>query len=156
MQVHVIHVYKILALILCVIILCVCLCVCVCMLLLMSAVALSLNVLLQAGIHVAESMVVLAPTGKVVELEAEILFDAGHIAAMHKIARLFPRLRMTAEIVYRFNIRFLYTTVYERLTLQSLRRLVSFEQCSGCSVPWKPPLTTRSFFTRPRFERATT
>ena len=111
-----------------------------------SALSFSLNTLLRAGIQVAESLVVLAPNGKIVDQDTESLVDAGHIASMHKIARLFPRLRMTAEIVYRYNIRFLYTTVYERLALQRIRSLVSYEFHSGCSEPWKPQLTTWPFF----------
>ena len=109
----------------------------------------SLNILLLAGIQVAESLVVLAPSGKVVDHDTEILVDAGHIAAMHKIACLFPRLRMTAEIVYRYNIRFLYTTVYERLAMRRFRSMVSLEHRLGYSEPWKSQLTIWPFFPGP-------
>ena len=68
---------------------------------------------------------VLASTEHGIDADSEHLVDASRIAAVHKIARLFPHLRVTTEVIYRYNIRFLYSTMYEKIALERIRHLVS-------------------------------
>ena len=88
-------------------------------------VTFSLNDLLYAGIQSADSLVVLAAADRGIDADSEHLVDASRIAEVHKVARLFPHLRVITEVIHRYNIRFLYTTMYEKIALEKIRHLVS-------------------------------
>jgi potassium channel subfamily T protein 1 len=96
--------------------------------------------LLRAGILLAESLVILASTvhrhderlifASTVHrhderLEnKEVLSDADHITAVNSIAKLFPHVRLTIQVKFRYNIRFISTTPYEQSALHRLSRMV--------------------------------
>ncbi|XP_019852945.1 PREDICTED: potassium channel subfamily T member 2-like [Amphimedon queenslandica] len=79
--------------------------------------------LLRAGIMVAESLVVFSSNKMRQSDEGEHLADAEHITAIEKIARLFPHVKISCDIKYRFNIRFIRTTPFEDLCMQRLRHM---------------------------------
>lgn len=83
----------------------------------------SMNDMIRAGITMADNLVILSPSNLISTDIHESLVDAENIAAVHKIARVFPHVRITMDITYRYNIRFLYTTPYEQWSLQHFRHM---------------------------------
>lgn len=70
-----------------------------------------INDWLKAGITQADTVVILRdPVTPNHADNDEHFADSAHIMAVHKLTRLFPRIRIVTELHYRYNIRFMRFT----------------------------------------------